>query len=611
VERSGFDWRFVSRAALMSTACAMLASSAAEAVSPSTWQPLPGLSGGLCQGSRSWHRVSVANTVPGLPQFRTEGFKPGYGLLQAATEAAKAPAATLGLDEKGYGNSTIRLSTESQEAQRWFDQGLRLSWGFDHEDAIAAFRAAQKADPSCALCYWGEAFAYGPNINAPMVPEAVGPAFAALAQAKLLEDGASDLERGLIDALAKRYSPDPAADRAGLNTAYADAMAGLAARFPDDDEVQVLFADSLMNLQPWDYWQADKVTPKGRTAEQVAALERVLARHPDHAAAIHLYIHTVEASTTPERAEPFADRLAGQAPAAGHLVHMPAHIYYRVGRYLDSLEANKTAVGVDEALFAKAPSAGMYRYVYYPHNVHFVLVSAARAGDGPTALDAAAKLDSVLSDDLARQFGVVQAIKQASWFALADFGAPDSVLSMARPSGDMPWVDAAWHFARGSAAVRKGDLALARQEMAAITQIGAANDFADIEAQMVPAKAVTQIARLVLDSRIARAEGRPDDGATMLQEAATLQDGLAYMEPPYWYYPVRQSLGAALVEAGRSKEAIDVLQAALKEAPNNAYAIQALVQANQALGDQAAAAEAEARFKQAWIGDSAPELGRI
>ncbi|WP_159710572.1 tetratricopeptide repeat protein [Geminicoccus flavidas] len=596
------------RAALLA-GCVLLAPAAALAATATAWEPLPGLSAGLCRTGSPFHAALAAAD---LPTFRTEGFKPGYGLLQAATETDReaAPPGQLPLGE-GYGNSTIRLSTASERTQLWFDQGLRLSWGFNHEDAIAAFRNAQLANPGCAMCYWGEAFAWGPNINAPMSPEAVAPAFAAIAQAKYLADDASPLERDLIDALAKRYSPDPAADRKALDLAYADAMAELAARYPDNDEVQVLFADALMNLQPWDYWKADKVTPKGRTAEQVAALERVLARNPDHAAAIHLYIHTVEASTTPERAEAYADRLAAQAPSAGHLVHMPAHIYYRIGRYLDSLEANKVAVSVDEALFAKAPSAGMYRYVYYPHNVHFVLVSAARAGDGQAALSAADKLGTVLSDDLARKFGVVQAIKQAPYYAQAEFMDPAEMLAQPKPSGDMPWVEGAWRFARGTAAVRRGDLALAREELAAIAAIDEANDFADIEAQRVPAGVVLRIAQLVLDSRIARAEGRADDAVASLQEAATLQDGLAYMEPPYWYYPVRQSLGAALLEAGRPKEAIDALTAALEEAPNNAYALEALRQAHEALGDAEMAKAAAARFEASWAGSAPPALDSI
>ncbi|WP_051328945.1 tetratricopeptide repeat protein [Geminicoccus roseus] len=609
MHRSRSIIRLFGASLLLSSAAFVLGSPGVDAA-PQAWQPLPGLSGGLCLGGPV-RQDAAGGAAMALPSFRTEAFKPGYGLLQAATEAAQIPAAGSALLEPEFGNSTIELPSDSAEAQRWFDQGLRLSWGFDHGDAILAFQAAQKADPTCALCYWGEAFAWGPNINAPMPPEAVAPAFAALAQAKLLADRAGELERGLIEALTTRYGADPAADRAPLDMAYADAMAELAQRFPDNDEVQVLYADALMNLQPWDYWEADKATPKGRTADQVAALERVLARNPTHVAAIHLYIHTVEASTDPERAEPYADRLAALAPEAGHLVHMPAHIYYRIGRYLDSLETNKAAVGVDEALFAKAPSEGMYRYVYYPHNVHFVLVSAARAGDGPTALSASQKLTGVLSDELARQFGVVQAIKQAPYFAHADFGEPDQVLALPRPSGDLPWVDASWHFARGAAAVRKGDLDRARQEVQALVGIGQSEDLSAIEEQRVPAGDVLAIARLVLEGRIARAEGRPEDAVSLFEQAAALQDGLPYMEPPYWYYPVRQSLGAALLEAGRPKEAIDMLETALEDAPNNAYALEALAQAYRATGDQAAADQARERFQAAWAGAEPPDLRRI
>ena len=223
-------------------------------------------------------------------------------------------------------------------------------------------------------------------------------------------------------------------------------MTGVAARYPDDDQVQVLFADALMNLQPWDYWEADKRTPKGRTAEQVAALERVLRRNPDHPGAIHLYIHTVEASTTPERAEPYADRLNGQMPGAGHLVHMPAHIYYRLGRYLDSLKVNVAAVEADEALFAASEQEVPYRYSYYPHNVHFVLVSASMAGDRANAVSAAEKLARSIPNEIALEIDAVQAIQQAPYFAHAQFSPPATVLALPDPGA--------------AAAVRAGQLAL-------------------------------------------------------------------------------------------------------------------------------------------------------
>ena len=323
---------------------------------------------------------------------KTEFFNPGFHIAaaQAATGSAAADVGPVLYDN--LGTLTDPVTTRAPEAQRFFDQGLRFAYAFNHGEAARAFRKAQSIDPTCAMCYWGEAWVLGPNINYPMLPDAVAPAFAAIAQAMALKAGASEREQALIDALSARYAADPAADRAALDAAYADAMAAVAARFPDDDQAQLLFADALMNLQPWDYWEPDKRTPKGRTAEQVAALERVLQRHPDHPGAIHLYIHTVEASTTPERAEPYADRLNGLMPGAGHLVHMPAHIYYRVGRYLESLEINVAAAAADEALMAAAEQQPVVRYMYYPHNVHFVLVSARMAGARAEAISAADKL---------------------------------------------------------------------------------------------------------------------------------------------------------------------------------------------------------------------------
>ena len=269
---------------------------------------------------------------------------------------------------------TYPITTKNEMAQRYFDQGLRWSYAFNHPEAIRAFRKAQEIDPECAMCYWGEAFALGPNINAPMDPSAVEPAFAAVAKAQALAKGTSERERALIAALAERYAPDPRADRAALDSAYAEAMAEAAGQFPDDHGLAVLYADAVMNTSPWDYWEADGSTPKGSTGEAVQAVERVLAEDPDHTFAIHLYIHLVEASNTPERAEPYADRLGATMPGAGHIVHMPSHIYFRIGRYMDSLASNWAAVATDEFLLEQiGDAAGTYAYSYYPHNVHFLL----------------------------------------------------------------------------------------------------------------------------------------------------------------------------------------------------------------------------------------------
>lgn len=591
------------RAALLGSALAGVALLGAD----------PSRAGAPAAASALLDPAYVAQSVCGpIPQRRTELYKPGFQLAvqQAAGVPARAAEPRLRDD---LGTLSYPVTTRAPEAQRWFDQGLRLAFAFNHAEAARAFRAAQKADPACALCYWGEAYVLGPNINYPMMPDAVALAFAAVAQALALKERASERERALIDALARRYAPEPAADRKALDAAYADAMAGVAERFPDDDTVQVLFADALMNLQPWDYWQADKKTPKGRTAEQLAALERVLARNPDHPGAIHLYIHTVEATTSPERAEAYADRLGALAPGAGHLVHMPAHIYYRVGRYLDSLKANVAAAKADEAFFAENPaSGGIYRYGYYPHNVHFVLASAQMAGDGANAVAAAEKLGTVMSDEVAREVGWVEAIKTAPYFAHAQFSPPETVLALAEPEAGFPFIQASWRYARALAQVRAGRLDAAAEETQRLREIAATADFLRLEAWGVPAKEVLAIAGFVAEGRAARARGDHAAALAAFRDAVKLQDGLPYMEPPYWYYPVRQSLAATLLEAGEVEAAVREFQASLVDAPNNAYALYGLMTAQEKLGDAAGASATRARFEQAWAGGAAmPDLAQL
>jgi tetratricopeptide (TPR) repeat protein len=540
-------------------------------------------------------------------QRKAEFFKPGtfMAVAQAATTAADATTAGPALRDD-LGTFSVPVSTRSPEAQRWFDQGVRWAYAFNHGEAVRAFRAAQKADPTCAMCYWGEAWALGPNINYPMQPEAVAPAFAAVAQAMALRAGASEVEQAEIEALAARYSPDPAADRKALDVAYAAAMDKVAAEYPDHNEAQVLFADSLMNLQPWDYWQPDRVTPKGRTAEQVAALEQVLRRSPDHPGAIHLYIHTVEATTEPERAEPFADRLDGQMPGAGHLVHMPAHIYYRIGRYLDSLKVNVAAAQADEALLATSPQEPVYQFNYYPHNVHFVLVSARMAGDGTQTIGAAEKLAGLIPKDVATTILAVQAIQQAPYFAHAQFSAPEAVMALPDPGSDVPFVQGSWRYARAMAQIRAGDLAAAAEEGRLLRKIAEETDFSGLTAWLVPAKDVLMVADKVVEGQLARANGNRGAAVAALEEAARIQAGLSYMEPPYWYYPVRQTLAAVQLEDGKTDEALREFQASLVEAPNNAYALFGLMSAQEAAGDEAGAKVTRGLFEKAWAGGSEP-----
>ena len=553
-------------------------------------QPVP--LGPVCHGAAS-------GAVLRLAQVRTE--------VPKAEMQAALPAAAFADTEPplwdGLGPVTYKITTASAEAQSYFDQGLRLAFAFNHGEAQRAFRKAQKLDPDCAMCFWGEALVLGPNINLPMQDDAVAPAFAATEKAQAVAAKTSPREQALIAALAKRYSKDPKADRGPLDAAYASAMEKVAAQFPDDNDIAVFYAEAVMDLSPWNYWQPGGSAPNPQSAPIVPTLERVLARNPNHPGAIHYYIHAVEASDRPERAEAYADRLRGAIPGAGHLVHMPSHIYYRVGRYLDALADNKTAAGVDEKYLSdtNAPM-GVYRLGYYPHNVHFVLASAQMAGDGPTVIAAADKLRGLIPDEVARNIALVQPVKAAPYFAHALFSPPATVLALPDPGETIPYVTAMWHYARGIAQVAKGDFAAAGAEATAIKALES-GDFALLKASGVPAQDVLALARTVIEARIAQAQGDKDAAVRKFELAAALQDGLPYMEPPYWYYPVRQSLAVALMQAGRLDDAEAQFQRALKRAPANGWSRYGLAELYKARGNAEQAKKMEEELAKTWIGD--------
>jgi tetratricopeptide (TPR) repeat protein len=494
------------------------------------------------------------------------------------------------------GTLSYKITTSNARAQQYFDQGLRLAYAFNHLEAQRAFRMAQKFDPRCAMCFWGEALVLGPNINAPMEPSAIGPAWAAIDKAKALAKHNSPSEKGLIEALSKRYDKNPKADRKRLDEAYAAAMGKLAERFPKDAEIATLYAESLMDLTPWDYWDDHGRKPKRRTAEILNILERVLADHPDHPGAIHYYIHMAEASDRPERAESYADRLAGLMPGAGHLVHMPGHLYYRLGRYRDALEANRAAIEADEAYLKETGAKGIYGQGYYPHNVHFLMVSAQMAGDGKTALAAAEKLDEVISDDMVSAVPWVQLVKAAPYFAHAQFSPPETVLKQADPGSEFPYVQAMWRYARGVAAAAEGAPQDARAELDALAGIAKTADLSGLTEAGIPATDILRIAQEVLSGRIAQAEGDLANAASTFEKAAALQEKLPYMEPPYWYYPVRRSVGALRFLQGDLAGAEREFDASLREAPNDAWALWALTEVYRQQGKDSAAADAERRL---------------
>ena len=371
-------------------------------------------------------------------------------------------------------------------------------------------------------------------------------------------------------------------------------------------------AEAGMDTQPWDYWEPGGKLPKGRSADVQKRLEAVLAKNPDHPWAMHLYIHFVEASDRPERGEPYADRLAALMPGAGHIVHMPSHIYFRVGRYADSLTSNQAASKVDEDYIAQTGAMGVYPIGYYSHNVHFVLVSAALLGDRPTVLAQAEKLDKWLTNDVAAQIPFVQPVKAAPYFAWAQYGDPDMVLNLPDPPGAPPYVKAMWHYARGAALAAKKDPAAARKEVEAIQAIVKNTDWSVLTQWGIPAEPVLNVAAEVVLARAAQAEGKQEVAIASLKKAAETQDTIPYMEPPFWYYPVRQSLGAALIMTGKPEEAQKEFAAALERERNSAWVLYGIKEAAKAKGDAAAEQKAAEDLAKIWKGDPAMlTLGRL
>jgi tetratricopeptide (TPR) repeat protein len=517
--------------------------------------------------------------------------------------AAADPAAGISSEPSlmALGERSFPITTETPEAQAYFDQGMKLLYAFNHYEAARAFGHARSLDPACAMCSWGEAQALGATINTPMAPGTEADAREAAAEALALSANASPKEKALILAVARRFGAVSDGSAIG-EEAYAEAMSDAHEHFPDDDDVAVLFAESLMNLQPWDYWERDGRTPKKNAGEVLAVLEQVLARNGQHPQAIHLYIHMTEASHAPERAAPYADRLGELMPAAGHIVHMPSHTYFRIGRYRDSLEANIAAMAADQAYLAQAREAGFYAHTYYPHNVHFAMTSAQMAGDGKHALQAAKLMPETLSDEITAQVPWVQPIMASPYFAYAQFADAAEVLALPAPGHGFPLVRAMWHYARGVAHARAGDAAKAEQEKEAIARLQEDPALAELEAAGVSAPAMLEIASAVIDGRLAQAAGDHEGAVEAFTHAVEVQDELIYMEPPFWYYPARQSLGAALLAAGQPEKAVRVFTESLVEAPNNGWALWGLVQAQRQAGDELGAAAAERFLAATWVG---------
>jgi tetratricopeptide (TPR) repeat protein len=505
----------------------------------------------------------------------------------------------------GMGDHSRPITASDPAVQRYFDQGMALAAGFNHAESIRSFRAAQRLDPGCAMCFWGEALATGPNINvtsngkAVMQPAEREAALAAIQQAESLKSEAPQSEQDLIDALATRYDGNPDSPREPLDLAYADAMRGLAVKYPGDDDVQAMFAEALMTTMPWDYW-LDAENPRPEAAEVIEALERVLARSPRHPLAIHLYIHTVEASSNPGRAEQAADTLAELVPGSGHLVHMPSHIYWRVGRYFDASEANVRAAAVDEQYIAQCNAQGFYPALYYPHNIHFLWASASMEGRSEVAIEAGRKVAANIRLEQIQEFPTVEFFHTVPLLSLVRFGHWDEILAEPQPEAELSFSNGLWHYARGIAMIKTGDTAGAAAEREALVALAPSDAVLFLDGVDYPASLLLEIAGHLLDGELSRASGDLNQAIEVFGLAVELQDGLPYTEPPFWYYPTRQTLGSTLLEAGDFEAAEAVFRADLNQYPRNGWSLYGLLQSLEGGGKTEMASDVRAQFENIW-----------
>lgn len=490
------------------------------------------------------------------------------------------------------GQHRYPVTTTHPLAQRYFDQGLRLTWAFNHPEAIRSFAEGERLDSSCAMCAWGIAFASGPNINLGLDSAAHLQALAAIARAQRLATGASERERALIGALAARYE-GPFSMRAAQDSGWARRITEVATRYPDDLEAQVLAADAFMNLSPWNYWNPDGTARPGTDA-MVRQLERVVAKNPRHPGACHLLIHAVEA-TDPARGLPCAERLARLMPGAGHLVHMPAHIYIRVGRYDDAVTLNQHAAHADGALLEGAGVArrGIYANGYYPHNFHFLSFAAAMSGRSQVAIDAARETARRLGLEAIRAVPWVESVTPIVPLTLVTFGRWRDILALSQPGDSIPYFTGMTWYARGVAHAALKDEAAARRALARLREIARAHP------QNENGKALA-IAIEALRGEIALRGGKAREAVRFFTEAARLEDGMYYNEPPTWYYPIRQSLGAAHLAAGNAVAAETAYREDLTRFPRNGWSLFGLAEALKRQGRVEAARAVEAQFRAAW-----------
>jgi tetratricopeptide (TPR) repeat protein len=544
-------------------------------------------------------RPPITGTVLGLcllPTFATVWLlaqEPSHPLGQPTTEKPEPPI------YDNLGTLHREITTTSQLAQQYFDQGLRLTYAFNHDEAIKSFQQGLKHDSTCAMCYWGIAYALGPNINLPMDTSAVVPAYQAAQQALKYSGDATPVERAYIEALNQRYALKPPANRAPLDSAWAKAMGVVAYAYPKDDDAATLYAEALMDLRPWNYWTNGGRAKAPSTYEQLRVLERVVKRNPDHPGACHFYIHAIEASTEAYKALPCAQKLGSLMPGAGHLVHMPTHIYIKLGQWDLAAQDNTHAVHADEQFISERHPTGVYPMAYYPHNFHVMWYALNMLGRSEAAIKAAQEIAAKVPPDVAKQVPPLEYFSPTLLYTLARFSRWDDILKQPAPLKDLRFTTGIWHYVRALAYTAKDQEDSAQAERDKLVAIAKATP-ADQMLNLNAARTLLGIAQAHLAGETAAKQGRIDEAVTQLESAVKDEDELTYDEPPAWYMPIRQRLGAILLDAGRPIRAEKVFRADLIRRPENGWSLKGLAQSLKAQNKTKAAKKIEQRFDKAW-----------
>lgn len=520
--------------------------------------------------------------------------------LNADPKTADGPIAPR-LD--GYGDYHFKVTTDNEQSQYFFDQGMRLVFGFNHSEGLRSFKEAARLDPDNAMAYWGWALSLGRNLNIPMMMNSAEQANEAMHMASALKDKVSERERDFIEALEARYNDDLSIPRDVLDQAYIASTEKLMNKYPDDLEAAVLYVSAAMNAQPWDYWYLDG-RPKGNTEKVLQVLESVLERNPKHSAALHYHIHLTE-FMKPWLAEKSADTLAPTMPMSGHLVHMPSHIYIRVGRYQDAYDINIKAVEVDEQYIEETKSQSIYPLVYYPHNIHFLSWSSMFTGRSQNSIDAALKVKNYMEEG----------VRKTSWgsgneyfrsqpiFVMVRFGKWQEILEMPKPFMKARFLTGMWHYGRSLAYAYTGDMESAEKELTLLGEEAVAFKAGlpgyNTEGLRIPRDTLL-IAEQYVKGELAALKGDYNNAVLHLSNAVRLEDSDTYSEPPAWQFPARHALGAVLLESGRAREAETVYWDDLKHNPNNAYSLYGLYQSLSAQGKDEQAGEFLALYQKEW-----------